>query len=103
MSYFADVSQVIQSVSQSVLALRPSVILDQILAEVRQLRGCCHMASSLTGRRVSSLLDPLLESSLDPLWSLFAQPCTGVFLSESSETEFEVLATESQSVLPSWP
>jgi hypothetical protein len=61
-----------QSVSPSVLASSPSVTLDQILAEVRQLRGWCHGASSPDGRTgLSSLPDPLLESSsLDPLWSL---------------------------------
>jgi hypothetical protein len=39
------------------------VTLDQILAERKTVTGSCHGASSLTGGRVSSLLDPLLESS----------------------------------------
>jgi len=42
-------------VSPSVLASRPYITLDQILAEVRQLRGWCHEASSLTGGRVCLL------------------------------------------------
>jgi len=76
-------------VSRSVLALSPSVTSDQILDEVRQRKGWCHAASSLTGGQVcllystlywslftwpsleSPLLDPLLgSSSLDRLWSL---------------------------------
>jgi hypothetical protein len=56
------------SVTQSVLVSSPSVIPDQISAEIRKLRGWCHGASSLT--EDGCLLYPLLESSLDLLWSL---------------------------------
>jgi len=49
LSYFATDSQ---SVSPSILALSPSVTLDQILAEVIQVRGWSRGASSLTGVRV---------------------------------------------------
>jgi hypothetical protein len=70
-----------QSVSQSLLASSSSVTLNQILAEVRQLRGSCHGASSLKGERVY-----LLYSTL--YWSLH---------------NLSALATVSRSDRPSWP
>jgi len=59
----------IQSVSPSVLASSPSVTLDQILAEVWQLRGWCHGPSFLTGGWVC-LLYLTHYWSLLTLWSL---------------------------------
>jgi hypothetical protein len=60
-----------QSVSQSVLALNPSVTLDQILAEEIQLRDWYHGASFLTGGRVCLLYSTLCWSLLHLTpWSL---------------------------------
>jgi len=55
------------TISQSVLALSPSVTLEQILADVRQLRGWYYGASSLTGGLtclICSTLWSLLYSTL---------------------------------------
>jgi len=54
------------------MALSPFLTPDQILAAVKQLRDLMSWGVFPDGRTgLSSLLDPLLDSSsLDPLWSL---------------------------------
>jgi hypothetical protein len=90
LSYFATDNE---PVIRSVLTSSPSVTLDQIFAEVTQLRGWFHGASSRTG--LSSLFDPVLESSsLDPLWSLLCLTLSGVFFARPS--------LESSSLDPLW-
>jgi hypothetical protein len=67
------------------MASSSSVTLDLILAEVWQLRGWCHGASSLTGRRVC-----LLYSTLSEVF--FPWPPTGIFFSlESSSLSYFIV------------
>jgi len=99
-----------QSVTPSVFASSPSVTLDQILTEVRQLLGWCHGASSLTGGRVClryltlywSLhhltLWSLLYSTL--YWNLLYLTLPGVFITWPSGVSF---ARPSTGVFFIWP
>jgi hypothetical protein len=79
LSYFVIDSQ---SVSPSILALNHSVTPDPILTVVRQLRGWCHGASSLTGEQVyflySTLCWGLLHSTFPEVF--FVRPSTGSLL-----------------------
>jgi len=59
-----------QSVNQSVLASSPSVTLNQISVEVRQLQGWSHGASSLAGGRIRLLSTLYWSLHHLTLWSL---------------------------------
>jgi len=84
-----------QSVSQSVLASSPSVTLDQILAEVRQLRGWCHGESFQIGRWVCFLCSTLY-------WSLIHLTPSGVFFTWPSLESSSLSQWESIWVTCNW-